>query len=132
MTALAILTAMAFNLACTGTEKSNSVLEGEQLKPFVQTYRIDLSSKTYCIDDCQMVGPIAEVRPEKLIISASDVDTWSERSWNSVVIDRTNGAYFAAWSYSKPGDRRSIMTSQTNGQCEVATFSGFPEVKTKF
>lgn len=123
--------AAQFNLTCSGTQSTKSI-EGETSEPYTSTYRIDLDRKKWCEGDCKALHDIASVQPTQLTLETENVDTVSERSTLSNIVDRETGTHKISATSSTPRAHATAITLNWDGRCEPALFSGFPDVPTKF
>jgi hypothetical protein len=131
MPAMAAAPAVQFNLNCSGTFSARS-LYVDKTEPYSSVYRIDLAAGKWCEADCKALHDIASVQPTQITLTEKKVDTPSEKSQLSNVIDRETGEHRILSLYSSPRDRRMISTLNWKGSCEPAPFSGFPSFDTKF
>ncbi|MBU7589214.1 MAG: hypothetical protein KAF42_08385 [Sphingopyxis terrae] len=123
--------AAQFNLNCAGTLNSSSIL-GDKSEEYTATYRIDLAKKKWCEQDCKALHDIVSIQPAQLTLSEERVDSPSERSFLINMIDRETGAHKIISSSENYRIRGSILNLRWEGTCEPATFTGFPDLKTKF
>lgn len=132
ITPFAAAAAATFNLVCAGNVASNDVT-GETTTPFSYTYRIDLDKSLYCDGECKATRAINEVKPAYLILDSKSVDSPSEKSMNSMTIDRETGELKGLATYeSHRIGPASILLMKWTGKCEKADFTGFPAPVTKF
>lgn len=120
-----------FDLVCSGMSSTKSLFENSS-KPYSDIYRIDLQRKIWCDGECKATRDISDILPTELTLQSANVDTPSERSTLINSVDRQTGAHKITSTYSKPGDRRTIIIMDWAGQCEKRPFSGFPKFETKF
>lgn len=122
----------AFNLVCEGSERSIDMIDGEQTRPWKQTFRIDLAKQRYCSAECAEPIAIAEVTPLRIRLSDSDDDDGVLRTTSSTTINRQDGSYSGYFRISRGRDVRSTSLTSWHGHCDKAPFTGFPAVSTKF
>lgn len=125
------LAAAAFNLVCAGTQTADSIA-GQDTKAYEATYRLNLDEKKWCEGECKARQDIASIQPAELRLQDEHKDTPSERSMLLNAINRETGAQAITATYANPHDRRSTITMKWEGTCAKATFTGFPDVATKF
>jgi hypothetical protein len=119
--AAALQAALAFNLACTGTERAGplglALPEGEGT-PFESTYRIDLDLRRWCRDAC------AETETEALggVVLAQILlrDRHFPEGSHVIIFDPASGRLTDTLN---EGDRMVLR----HGQCRRERFSGFPD-----
>jgi hypothetical protein len=121
-----------FNLVCSGTMTSTSVIGADRVEPYSSTYRIDLAAQKWCEGDCKALHDISSVQPTQLTLEERKVDTLFERSLLVNFIDRETGAHIITSTSSSPRDRLSTLNLRWDGRCEASAFSGFPNHPVKF
>jgi hypothetical protein len=126
-----IASVAAFNLVCTGTQTTKSLMT-DKSQPYSAVYRIDLDGGKWCEGECKALHPIAHILPTQLQLQSDKVDSPSERSTTSNMIDRETGAHTILATFSSPRDRAYAVMIQWAGQCEKSAFTGFPKFETKF
>jgi hypothetical protein len=72
------LAAAAFNLICTGTQTTDSII-GHDTKPYETTYRVNLDVKKWCEGQCKAHHDIVSIQPAELRLQDKNKDTPSER-----------------------------------------------------
>lgn len=128
---LMIMAAAAFNLACTGTQSTDSIL-GKKSKPYETLYRLNLEKNEWCEGECKSIHKIEAVQPSEIVLEDTKVDSVSQRSIMRNSINRETGAHSLTSSYSNPRIRGSGIMMSYTGVCEKRDFSGFPALETKF
>lgn len=125
MTALraaVLLLGIANASASTGATSTRFDLEcadaGGKDGPYTAHYRIDLSAKKWCEDQCRTVKPISAVQTSYITLEGAPNTEW----WHT--IDRQKGEDSI---FSEIGEMEHI-----SGQCTLKPFSGFATFKTKF
>jgi hypothetical protein len=104
-----------FDLACSGTVTG--------VGQTTRHYRVDLKAGKWCAngdDDKCVAKPIAEVAPDLIRFERRDPQYPGDTKIIHYVV-RTTGHWYERWD---------VM--ETEGTCEPAPFSGFPETQTKF
>lgn len=118
---LAITTAAAFNLVCTGTRTDSKIFDPNADKnQVVVVLRVDLDTKRWCAGDCVSTSAIHEVRDNAIIFkndeSASGDDVF--------IVNRESGEFI---------DRKRVWAIKwatlVQGSCAKETFTGFPAQK---
>lgn len=130
--AIAAAQATQFNLLCSGTLTSSSVLNAERVEPYSSLYRIDLATQKWCEAECKALHDISSIQPAQLTLEERKTDTLSEKSLFLNMIDRETGAHKVLVTSSTPRDRLSARSLHWEGTCEPAPFTGFPTLTTKF
>lgn len=127
----ALAAAATFNLVCTGSYTTKSIYT-EKSEPFNTEYRIDLDKSMYCDGECKAPRPLAKIAPTEIYFLDKTVDTPSEKSLNSMWVNRETGVFTGVFTHKNPRDRLSILIMKWDGKCERKPFTGFPTFKTKF
>lgn len=130
--AIAASPSAQFDLMCSGTLTTTSALTPRQAKPYSSHYRIDLAAKKWCEAECKVLHDVAAVQPAQLTLQSEEVDTLHERSSLMNIVDRETGAHKILASSSSTHDQRTATILHWEGSCEPGTFSGFPDLDTKF
>jgi hypothetical protein len=130
MKALLLLLAVAgaqpqqFDLQCT--------FSGRQPKgsPTGEHYRVDLAAGRWCLGACTEVKKVVEATATKIVLENEEA-AYRGAPVHQHEINRATGAL---WRYDRfeIGPPSAGDTFITEGQCQPAPFSGFPEVQTKF
>lgn len=116
-----------FDLVCAGEIK---VAMFAKWRPEDTRYRIDLAAKRWCQGECNGTNDINSVTDTKIVLIATDDDD-DDGPYNSLWIDRVSGALSGLSTTPTVGFAVGGY-EQLRGQCTVAAFSGFPEVKRAF
>lgn len=121
MVGLALQLVAAFNLVCTGTERSGPVGGGllasvRESTPFVTTFRIDLERGQYCSGHCTGTIPLHSVSDTEITLHQQLTETQSGRNAG---INRETGLYRDVFIL---GNHMWVR----QGQCERVPFTGFP------
>lgn len=106
-----------FDLICKGRQKTRAA---GSWRPVTERFRIDLAAKRWCRGGCTKVAAIAAVDDARITFMHSSradslgaIDFYVDRSTGKLVEYRQN----------------EIFTSQLEGTCESAPFSGLPANK---
>ena len=120
----------AFNLTCTGTERTlaPSLLKDEN-KPYTSIYRIDLDAQKWCSGTCKSQADIVRVSPIVIVLEEKAIDTPRQHENLLNQISRETGAHL---SHAESGIGPEHLAIFWRGQCEKSPFTGFPKVETKF
>lgn len=115
-----------FDLVCSGTQETivRSLLKDETL-PHSTEYRIDLTQKRYCSDECEGTFVIDEIQPGFISFEHKSRDKINDKPEIMVQVDRVTGEW-----HTYVAD--NMLTIVTKGTCIPAPFKGFPVPKTKF
>ena len=108
----------AFNLVCSGTERSGPLgqaLPERDGAPFTITYRIDVDGGRWCSDPCDTVERLASVIEAQILLR----DDHHPAGSNVVIFTPATGRFT---------DTRIAGNTATlrSGTCERAPFTGFP------
>lgn len=114
----------AFNLVCSGTLTERTLLT-EDVSLYEVIYRVDLQQGKWCEGDCTGTRDIYEAQPTFLTLDASP--GYLTSSYNR--IDRQTGEHMAGETVRSG---RDTLSQSLRGHCELATFTGFPKLQTKF
>ena len=128
---LAAAVAQAFNLSCTGTQTSDSAYAGHKVEAYTSIYRINLTSKKWCEEDCKFLRDFAGIDQTRLTLTDKP-NTVSSIGSDSFLnyIDRETGENHIFYT----ARIRAIgpESSEWKGQCVKQPFTGFPTFNTKF
>lgn len=107
-----------FDLKCTGNAE---IVRGSQsAKGSAQlAFRVDLSSKRYCLDECSVIRPIPSFDADKIVFMSARLYPESR----GTTVNRVNGTIFAE------NFKNTMDVSRFAGTCIAAPFSGFPAHK---
>lgn len=108
-----------FDLICKGRQKTS--IDGSW-KPYEQSYKVDLTSKTYCTFKCELVESIASVDDARIAFQKTD-----EADAGAVTVFHYVNRSDGKWTYFFSGGSGSY--ENTEGVCEPAPFTGFPAAK---
>jgi len=111
MLALALQTAVAFNLVCTGTMQLNGIE-----RPDETVLRVDLESGRFCFADCGRVERIARVTDAEILFQDVPLPATGGRVVRRY--DRASGDYLLS---SVAGS----VNIEVRGRCTTAPFTGF-------
>ena len=120
-----------FNLLCAGTMTTLG-LSGKTVEPYSSIYRVDLSAKKWCQEECKNPLPIAEIRPTQLLLLSDNMSLDGIDNGKpiiSITIDRQTGDHSTLITIGRRGFQTMI---QKKGHCERRPFTGFPTFKTEF
>ena len=120
MIAIALATAAAFNLVCTGTTFIGGVRKENQ-SPFNETYRLDLSAKRWCAGSCPRTNEILSADERSIMLKNDSDEKVNFESF--ILLNREDGSVL---DRTKIDGQLWVMNS---GRCERAVFSGFPARK---
>ena len=120
MLAAAILqAALAFNLACTGTERAGplglSVPDRAEV-PFEISYRIDLDARRWCSDACAGTEELGGIVLARILLR----DRHSADGSHVIIFDPASGVLTDTLNR---GDRMVLRRAT----CRREAFSGFPD-----
>ncbi|HEY0412237.1 MAG TPA: hypothetical protein VGD66_03740 [Allosphingosinicella sp.] len=124
MTPLVLSAVTAFNLICTGTEATGTLVDHRTThlteRPFTDVYRVDLLQRRWCRDACTETSLLEGLTATS--ISFEHVDEPSLKYFRSAWTKRETGEYM---SMQQTGD---TITNHM-GECRRAAFGGFPPRK---
>lgn len=123
--------AATFNLVCTGTSTSESMM-GKEVEPYSYEYRFDLAKGVYCEGECKATRPVKRIDPTTIYLSDETKDNLSSHEVESNRIDRETGSQSILYTRRSRTDRFDLMIMKWQGQCEKRPFTGFPAFETKF
>jgi hypothetical protein len=116
--AAALQASLAFNLACTVTERAGplglSVPDGPPVT-FAITYRVDLDRRRWCSGDCARTEALGSVIFGRILL----LDERGPRGRHVIEFDPATGRLSDALTDS---DRQVLR----NGTCTRTDFTGFP------
>lgn len=111
-----------FDLVCDITDVTTSALEAEpHSASYPVEYRIDLTQGVYCVDKCLETSRIADVMPDRLVLTDDDTTGILGREINKLEINRISGAFAKTSDMLKLG-----VSSNGSGHCVAAPFKPFP------
>jgi hypothetical protein len=116
--AAALSAALAFNLACTGTEQAGPLgLSMPDRSPtvFTITYRVDMDLRRWCSDACEGTEAIGDVLLGHILLR----DRSGPRGRHVIDFDPATGRLTDTLT---DGDRQVLR----HGTCVREAFSGFP------
>lgn len=116
--AAALQAALAFNLACTGTEKAGPLgltLPDSAATPFEISYRIDLDLQRWCSDDCDATEALGGVVLARILLR----DRHGPEGSHVIIFDPATGALTDTLNH----DNWMVLRHAT---CRREDFSGFP------
>lgn len=128
---LAAAVAQTFNLSCTGTRTTTDI-SGTRTEPYSDEYRVDLGKAQWCEAECKGLFPIANIQQTSIELQHKEVDSDSETSLLSNIVDRETGRQHILATFKNPHSRLETMILDWAGQCEAKPFTGFPAFETKF
>ncbi|WP_292035551.1 MULTISPECIES: hypothetical protein [unclassified Brevundimonas] len=114
-----------FNLVCEGRR----ILSNDHAEPFTTTLRVDLERRYWCRDECagaleiDTIGDAFVTFMDRPSLTIADNNREATPTKEYLGVSRENGV-FAEMRWSLHGDKFSAY-----GRCEVAPFTGFPEVR---
>jgi hypothetical protein len=127
-----VLAAVAppFNLICTGTMETTSVLFGKKSQPYTTIYRVDPTKGIWCDGECKAQHKIADDQPGVLVLEPTkNIDTPNQHETFSGSINRETGAQNM---FASSGIGREMFGIKWTGTCEKSAFTGFGDLVTKF
>ena len=110
--------ALAFNLACTGTELAGPLglsRPNQTPEPFVVTYRVDLDLRRWCSDACDRTEELGGVLFTHILLR----DRSGPEGRHVIDFDPVTGRLSDTLT---EGDRQVLR----QGTCTRAAFTGFP------
>lgn len=120
-----------FNLECAGSTKTETIA-GTTTEPYRWVYRVDLTSKQFCTDDCETLTAVAKVDAAVLTLWDRSQDGVTQSSLDLNEIDRRTGRQTVRSYTRDPRDDGTILIRRSTGDCRLAPFGGFPTFKTMF
>ncbi|SEH12926.1 hypothetical protein SAMN05428974_0600 [Sphingopyxis sp. YR583] len=115
----ALAAAAVFNLLCTGQEMSTIGNSDHESERFSVVYRVNLTEKRYCSDDCRETLQLYSVSPTEILFNYIKRPNGYQISTS---VKRESGAY--AYIFDTP-DGYHMKT----GVCKRAPFTGFAKPK---
>lgn len=116
-----------FDLNCTQPPPSRYASFAE---PANLRIRVDLAANRWCQADCKVLRNIAEVQPGMIFFERESLEEKAHGLGTYRSVDRTNGEYLFSSRFRTIGSRIHLVTEAA--VCSLESFSGFPEVETKF
>ena len=116
--AAALQAALAFNLACTGTERAGPLglsLPDSAATPFQISYRIDLDLRRWCSDACNETEELGGIVLARILLR----DRHGPEGSHVIIFDPATGALTDTLN---DGDRMVLR----HATCTRQAFSGFP------
>ena len=116
--AAALQAALAFNLACTGTERAGPLglaLPDSAATPFEISYRIDLDERRWCSDACAETEDLGGIVLARIMLR----DRHSAEGSHVIIFDPASGVLTDTLNHGN----RMVLRRAT---CRRETFSGFP------
>jgi hypothetical protein len=120
--------ASTFNLLCSGEVKSFGAGEAGS-EPFEKIYRVDLDSGKWCEGECSEQKPLAKVTGTSLTLEDELTEGATNRTERMSMVSRETGEFVSKSIALASYGRLSLFY---RGRCDVAQFTGFPELETKF
>lgn len=123
---LAAAAVAAFNLVCSGTNynfnPSIPLSPHVDERAFMRTYRIDLDSGRWCLEECRETKPLYGVSETQILLAVDDFGDENDLHDVLIRINRETGELV---------DRLRVHTFGIMylGKCAPAPFSGFPARK---
>src|SRR4051812_46147634 len=114
----ALQAALAFNLACTGTERAGPLglaLPDSAATPFESSYRIDLELRRWCRDACDQAEALGGVLLARILLR----DRHSPEGSHVIIFDPATGALTDTLNEGN----RMVLRHAT---CRRERFTGFP------
>jgi len=114
----ALQAALAFNLACTGTERAGPLglaLPDSAATPFEISYRIDMDLRRWCSDACAETEALGGVVLARILLR----DRHSPEGSHVIIFDPATGRLTDTLNH---GDRMVLR----HATCTRADFTGFP------
>lgn len=96
-----------FDLVCSGQYQRSAVAKPQ---PAERIYRVDLAARTWCIEDCSVVLPIADADTARITFQSFKRRGVEVKHW----VDRTSG---------------EVSDIDFTGKCEAAPFTPIPPRK---
>jgi hypothetical protein len=118
MLAAALHAALAFNLVCTGTERTGPLglaIPEHHAVPFEISYRVDLDLRRWCSDACAEVEALGDVVLARILLRDRH---WPEGS-HVIIFDPATGRLTDTLNQ---GNRMVLR----HASCTRAAFTGFP------
>lgn len=118
LAAAALQAALAFNLACVGTERAGPLglaLPESAGTPFESTYRIDLDLRLWCRDACAATEAVGDILFARIVLR----DRHSPEGSHVIIFDPATGALTDTLN----DGNRMVLRHAT---CRREAFTGFP------
>lgn len=116
--AAALQAALAFNLACTGTERAGPLglaLPDSAATPFESSYRVDLDLRRWCADACGETETLGGIVLARILLR----DRHFAEGSHVIIFDPATGILTDTLNQ---GDRMVLRRAT----CTRETFTGFP------
>lgn len=120
--AAALQAALAFNLACTGTERAGPLglaLPESAATPFEISYRIDLDLRRWCSDACDETEALGGIVLARIMLR----DFHDAQGSHVIIFDPASGVLTDTLNHND----RMVLRRAT---CTRQPFSGFPGLAT--
>ena len=118
MLAAALQAALAFNLACTGTERAGPLglaVPDSAATPFEASYRLDLDLRRWCSDACEETEALGGIVLAQILLR----DEHSPEGSHVIIFNPATGVLTDTLNR---GDRMVLRRAT----CTRAAFTGFP------
>ena len=118
--AAALQAALAFNLACTGTERAGPLglaLPDSAAVPFEISYRVDLDLRRWCSDACTETEAVGGIVLARILLR----DRHFPEGSHVIIFDPATGVLTDTLNQ---GDRMVLRRAT----CTREAFSGFPDL----
>jgi hypothetical protein len=120
--------APTFNLTCAGT-MTKIFWAGGGDEPYRTVFRIDLTRRLWCSDECLNTLRIASFDARRIVLQDRD----KPGDFLSNVINRQTGEHHSLMSYDfHARGEPEPFTVNWEGHCEPSKFTGFPPVRQRF
>lgn len=117
-------TADQFDLVCTGQHELRLIGQRGTPIPWTGRIKVDLSTATFCQDDCSKVETIGNIEPELLRLGDIRGSEYQDISQ----VDRSTGAYRRmVTKQSTVNGKYYGVAEDYQGICKPEKFTGFPE-----
>ena len=116
--AAALQAALAFNLACTGTERAGPLglaVPDSAASPFAITYRIDVDQRRWCSDACDETEALGDIVFARILLR----DRHGAEGSHVIMFDPATGVLTDTLNH---GDRMVLRRAT----CTRKDFTGFP------
>lgn len=120
--AAALQAALAFNLACTGTEQAGPLglsVPNSAAIPFESSYRIDLELRRWCRDACEATEAVGDILFARILLR----DRHAPEGSHVIIFDPATGAL------TDTLNEGNLMVLR-HATCRREPFSGFPNAAT--
>lgn len=130
--ALAVEAPAQFDLICSGTTtgqldpREPRIMDAAP-KRWAQAFRVDLTAKRFCRDDCAKLETLTEGESGQVVLvdDISLIDRQTRES-HSAVYDRSSRKYRASDTIQDLSFGFYRMSNSTTATCTAGPFSGFP------